>query len=123
MIRHAERLSGVNERLAQVVILAATICPVDICVIEGLRTVERQRQLVAEGKSKTMNSRHIIGQAVDLWDGKSWERSAFMPIREAMLEAGRRLGVNLTHGADWNRNGVIEGGRDSWDYPHWQIEK
>ena len=46
-----------------------------------------------------------------------------MPIREAMLEAGRRLGVNLTHGADWNRNGVIEGGRDSWDYPHWQIEK
>ena len=97
MIKHQEKLSGVNPKLVQVVLLAATICPVDIAVIEGLRTIERQRQLVADGKSKTMNSRHITGNAVDLWDGKSWERSAFMPIRKAMLEAGRRLGVNLTH--------------------------
>lgn len=112
MIKHQEKLSGVNPKLVQVVLLAATICPVDIAVIEGLRTIERQRDLVAQGKSKTMNSRHIIGQAVDLWDGKSWERSAFKPIIEAMEEAGRRLNVRLTGGYTWG-----------WDYPHWQIEK
>lgn len=112
MIKHQEKLSGVNPKLVQVVLLAATICPVDISVIEGLRTIERQRQLVAEGKSKTMNSRHIIGQAVDLWDGKSWDKAAFKPIIEAMEEAGRRLGVKLTGGYTWG-----------WDYPHWQIEK
>lgn len=122
MLKHAERLAGVNPRLVEAVQMAASICPIDIYVIEGMRSVTRQRELVAEGKSKTMNSRHLIGQAVDLWDGKSWERSAFTPIRDAMLKAGDLCGIQLTHGADWNRNGVIEGGRDSWDYPHWQIE-
>lgn len=122
MIKYAERLNGVNNRLVEVVKVAASICPIDIYVIEGMRTTERQRELVAQGKSKTMNSRHLIGQAVDLWDGKSWARESFLPIREAMLKAGSMCGVELTHGADWNRNGVIEGGRDSWDYPHWQIE-
>ena len=122
MIKYAERLKGVNPRLQQVVQLAATLCPIDIYVIEGVRSIERQRELVAAGKSKTMNSRHLNGGAVDLWDGKSWEREKFMPIRVAMLDAAARLRVDITHGADWNRNGIIEGGRDSWDYPHWQIE-
>ncbi|MEF4813635.1 M15 family metallopeptidase [Escherichia coli] len=112
MIRRQERLSGVNPELVKVVLLAASICPIDIWVIEGLRTVERQRQLVAEGKSKTMNSRHITGNAVDLWDGKSWDKKDFKPIIDAMEEAGRRLGVKLTGGYTWG-----------WDYPHWQIEK
>lgn len=112
MIKHQEKLSGVNPKLVQVVLLAATICPVDISVIEGLRTIERQRDLVAQGKSKTMNSRHLNGGAVDLWDGRSWDKSAFKPIIEAMEEAGRCLGVKLTGGYTWG-----------WDYPHWQIEK
>ena len=112
MIKYQEKLSGVNPKLVQVVLLAATICPVDISVIEGLRTIERQRDLVAQGKSKTMNSRHLNGGAVDLWDGRSWDKEAFKPIIEAMEEAGRRLGVNLTGGYTWG-----------WDYPHWQIEK
>ena len=55
MIKRQERLSGVNNKLCEVVLLAASICPVDIYVIEGLRTIERQRELVAQGKSKTMN--------------------------------------------------------------------
>ena len=122
MLKHAERLEGLNPRLVEAVKLAADICPIDIYVIEGMRSVSRQRELVQAGKSKTMRSRHLVGEAVDLWDGKSWERSAFHPIREAMLKAGLLCGVELTHGADWNRNGIIEGGRDSWDYPHWQIE-
>ena len=112
MIKHQEKLSGVNPQLVQVVLLAATICPVDIAVIEGLRTIERQRDLVRDGKSKTMNSRHLSGGAVDLWDGKSWDKAAFKPIIEAMEEAGRRLNVRLTGGYTWG-----------WDYPHWQIEK
>lgn len=112
MIKHQEKLSGVNPKLVQVVLLAATICPVDIYVIEGLRTIERQRDLVAQGKSKTMNSRHLSGGAVDLWDGKSWNNSDFKPIIDAMEEAAKRLGVKITGGYSWG-----------WDYPHWQIEK
>ena len=112
MIKRQERLSGVNNKLCEVVLLAASICPVDIYVIEGLRTIERQRELVAQGKSKTMNSRHITGGAVDLWDGKSWDKKDFAPIIEAMETAAKRLNVRLTGGYTWD-----------WDYPHWQIEK
>ena len=32
MIKHQEKLSGVNPKLVQVVLLAATICPVDISI-------------------------------------------------------------------------------------------
>lgn len=110
MIKHQERLNGVNGELVKVVLLAATICPVDIAVIEGMRTIERQRQMVAERKSKTMNSRHLTGRAVDLWDGKSWDKAAFKPIIEAMEEAAKRLNVKITGGYTWG-----------WDYPHWQI--
>ena len=112
MIKRSERLDGVNPQLVKVVELAAEICPIDIWVIEGLRTVERQRELVATGKSKTMNSYHLRGCAVDLWDGKSWNKADFKPIIDAMEESAKRLGVKITGGYSWG-----------WDYPHWQVEK
>jgi len=56
---------------------------IKICVLEWYRTKERQEQLVKEGKSWTMNSKHISGLAVDLgilkdgnisWDYKDYEQ-------------------------------------------------
>ena len=110
--RSLNNLAGVNEDLVKVVHRALELSEIDFTVIEGVRTKERQVELVNQGKSKTMNSRHLNGGAVDLWDGRSWDKAAFKPIIEAMEEAGRRLGVNLTGGYTWG-----------WDYPHWQIEK
>lgn len=112
MIRRYERLDGVNPRLIQVVELASEICAIDIWVIEGVRTMARQRELVAAGKSKTLRSYHLSGNAVDLWDGRKWDKAAFTPIIEAMEESARRLGVRITGGYSWG-----------WDYPHWQIEQ
>ena len=75
--RSWDRLRGVDPRLVGVVAYAITISEVDFTVLEGLRTAERQRELVAAGKSQTMNSRHLVGEAVDLgaWvDGTvSWD--------------------------------------------------
>lgn len=112
MIKRSERLAGVNPRLVVVVELAAEICPINIWVIEGLRTIERQKEMVAQKKSKTMRSYHLTGDAVDLWDGKSWDKKDFAPIIEAMESAAKQLGVKITGGYSWG-----------WDYPHWQIEK
>ena len=98
-------LKGVDTSLVEVVKLAITLTKVDFKVGEGLRTVQRQRELVAQGKSKTMKSKHIEGKAVDLWaivDGKvSWDWKYYEEIAKAMKQAAKQLKVNLVWGGDW----------------------
>jgi peptidoglycan L-alanyl-D-glutamate endopeptidase CwlK len=53
------RLQGVHPDLIKVMELALQRAPFPFRVIDGLRTVERQRELVRIGASKTMNSRHL----------------------------------------------------------------
>ncbi|URC22394.1 peptidoglycan LD-endopeptidase [Serratia phage vB_SmaM-Susuwatari] len=113
MLKHAEKMQGVHPQLQAVVRRAAEICTCDISVVEGLRTIEKQRQMVAEKKSQTMKSRHLLGQAVDLFNGKDWEHASFYPIADAMKQAAKELGVQITWGGDW---------KGSWDKPHFQIE-
>ena len=99
------KLAGVHPDLVRVVELAITRTPVDFRITEGLRTVARQRQLVAQGASKTMNSRHITGHAIDfvpLIAGKpSWAWPPFHPIAKAFKEAAAELGVPIIWGGDW----------------------
>lgn len=61
-----DRMKGVHPDLVKVVKRAIQISEVDFTVTEGLRDIERQRELVKSGASKTMNSRHLTGHAVDL---------------------------------------------------------
>ena len=42
----------------------------DPCCNEGLRSLERQKQLVAGGTSWTLNSLHLKGKAADIVDAK-----------------------------------------------------
>lgn len=103
--RSQANLSGVHADLVRVVRRALEISAVDFAVTEGLRTVERQRQLVAKGASRTMNSRHITGHAVDLApfiDGAiRWDWPPFYQIADAMKTAAGELGVALVWGGDW----------------------
>jgi len=64
--RSLKNLNGIHPDLRRVIDRALLDSPLDFVVIEGLRTKERQKQLVASGASKTMNSRHLTGHAVDL---------------------------------------------------------
>jgi len=100
-----EKLSGVSPELVKVVERAIQISPIDFFVTEGLRTVERQKMLVASGKSQTMKSKHIIGRAVDLaamphgtidWSWKYYEQLA-----EVMKKAAKELGIAIEWGGDW----------------------
>jgi len=112
-IRSLQNLSGVHPDLVAVVKRAIQITEVDFTVIEGIRSRERQKQLVAKGASKTMNSRHITGHAVDIapWP-ITWEEEAFIPIVEAMKQAADELGIAVVHGHDWG-----------WDSPHHQLDR
>lgn len=119
--RSLKRLHGVHPDLVAVVKRAIEITDMDFTVLEGLRTRQRQKRLVAKGASKTMRSRHIrakngYGHAVDLAplpNGQiSWDWKHFYPIEKAMKQAAKELGVSLQWGGDW---------RTFKDGPHWQL--
>ena len=111
------RLAGVHPKLCAVVSLAITISDIDFCVLEGIRTIERQRELVASGASQTMRSRHLTGHAVDLGamvGGEvRWDWPLYDQIAVAMKEAARLTGTPLEWGGDW-AGGFKDG-------PHWQL--
>jgi peptidoglycan L-alanyl-D-glutamate endopeptidase CwlK len=104
--RSKQRLVGVNQQLVRVVERAIVLTKQDFSVIEGLRSMERQRQLVAQGKSQTLNSKHITGHAVDLaaYSGGqiSWKLEQYDEIADAMAQAARDVGVGVRWGAAWN---------------------
>jgi len=100
--------------LVAVVKKAIEITTQDFAVTEGVRHIERQRFLVSTGSSKTMNSRHLTGHAVDLvpWP-VSWDWENFYPIADAMKQAAEELDVAIEWGGDW---------ASFPDGPHFQLD-
>ena len=117
--RSLDRLVGVNPSLVAVVRRAIQLTAVDFAVTEGVRTLARQKQLVAEGKSQTMNSKHIAGNAVDLvvmvGGVPSWEISDYVKVADAMKTAAKELKVSIRWGAAWSVDNltVFAGGAKS----------
>lgn len=112
------KLLGVRPELVAVATLALDRSLTDFRVTEGLRTLARQRQLVAEGASRTMNSRHLTGHTLDvvalvggvaLWDWRYYEQLA-----SAFKSAAEALGVAIVWGGDW------ENFRDG---PHFELHR
>lgn len=112
------RLSGVRPELVSVVRRALELSEVDFAVTEGLRTKERQAELVASGASQTMNSRHLTGHAVDLAPiiaGQiRWDWPPFYKLADAMKKAAAELGVPIVWGGDW---------RTFKDGPHFELDR
>jgi peptidoglycan L-alanyl-D-glutamate endopeptidase CwlK len=114
--RSLQRLEGVHPDLRSVMIYAIAISPVDFAITEGLRTLDRQKQLVEAGASKTMNSRHLTGHAVDVaafigrelrWDWPLYER-----LSESVKQAAKIVQIPIEWGGDWKR---------FRDGPHFQL--
>ena len=104
--RSLDRLEGVDERLVAVVKFAINATKTDFGVIQGLRTVEQQKELVAKGASQTMKSKHLDGLAVDLMayiNGRgSWELNLYDDLADAMKEGADLAGVSVRWGAAWH---------------------
>lgn len=110
--RSLDKLEGVYPTLVKVVKRAIETTTVDFGVTEGLRTVDRQRELVAAGKSQTMASKHLSGHAVDLvaYVGSdiSWELNLYDNICDAMAKAAREFDVAIKWGAAWSEGDIRE---------------
>lgn len=114
------KLEGAHPDLRKVIERAAALSSIDFTVLEVLRTVARQKELVAKGASKTMNSRHLPGpdgksRAVDIapMDGGqvSWAWPLYHKLAPVIKQAAKDVGVAIEWGGDWK-----------WaDGPHWQL--
>jgi len=114
--RSLSRLEGVHPDLVRVVKKAAALSDLDFTVLEGIRSVERQKQLVSQGASKTMNSRHITGHAVDLAPMIAgevrWDWPLYRRLAKIVKSAAADEKVPLQWGGDW---------REFKDGPHWEL--
>lgn len=104
--RSLNNLVGVDPKLVAVVKRAIELSTVDFAVTEGVRTLERQKQLLAKGATQTLQSKHIQGKAADLTafigTRPSWELNLYDNIADAMRHAAIELNVPVRWGGAWN---------------------
>ena len=117
-VRSEKNLVGIHPDLDKVVRKAEELSELEFIVTEGLRSKERQEQLVKAGASKTMNSRHLTGHAVDLavvvGGEVRWDWPLYSKLSNSMKEAAKQVGVPLEWGGDWE---------DFKDGCHFQLPK
>jgi len=117
--RSLKNLEGIHPDLRRVIDRALIESPLDFVVIEGLRTKERQKQLVESGASRTLNSRHLTGHAVDLVpigpNGKAaFDWPLYNRLGPAVKQAAEKEGVQIVWGGDW---------KSFKDGPHFELDR
>ena len=114
--RSLARLEGVHPDLVRVVKKAAAMSSLDFTVLEGLRTSARQKQLYDQGATKTMNSRHLTGHAVDLapmiGGTVRWDWPLYHQLAATVKAAAKAENDPIQWGGDW---------RTYKDGPHWEL--
>ncbi len=129
-----ERLVGVHPDIVKVAHQAITSTTVDSCILEGVRTMERQRLLFQAGASQTLNSRHLlalprddhlhfnlgpVGHALDIgaWVDHMvrWDWPLYYMLANAMKMAAMEVGIPIEWGGDWTTSFK--------DGPHYQLPR
>ncbi len=109
--RSERNLTGVHPDIIRVLRKAISLGVIDFSVIEGVRTLARQKQLYAQGRTTeghivtwTLNSRHIkqpdgYGHAVDLAPYPiDWQNEdKFWMLRGLIMGVARMEGVDLRY--------------------------
>lgn len=119
--KNLTKLSGAHPDLQKVIKRAAAISSIDFTILEVVRTLARQKELVAKGASTTMKSRHLPGpdgksRAIDIapLDGAqiSWAWPLYNKLAPIIKQAAKDVGVPIEWGGDWVK---------FRDGPHWQL--
>lgn len=113
------RLRGLHPDLILVAAHAITLTKFDFGITQGLRSIEEQTKYVEQGKSKTLNSRHLTGHAVDIHTYNEFGKPDnanryYKAVAYAFKQAAKQLGINIYWGGDYN----------GWfDGPHFYLSK
>ena len=112
------KLEGVHPDLQKLVRDAIGLSTIDFGISGGLRSRERQKELFDDGKSQTMNSRHLTGHAVDVYAWKdgavSWEFEDYETINIAFSQASKLTNIDYVWGGSW---------KSFKDGPHFELKR
>ena len=103
-----QRLKGVDDKL--ITVLSELIKIMDVTIIEGVRSKERQAELLKQGATKVKYSKHMEGKAVDLapypidWDN----RDGFHYMGGMIRGIAQQLNINVRWGGDWDSDGDVK---------------
>ena len=139
-----EKLSTCHKDLKIIMETALAISKVDFGISEGHRSVERQKQLFDEGKSKIDGitkkgmHNHEPSLAVDIYtyhpDLETRRKIAYDKSHLAYIAglvdavADRLFGLGFTThkirwGGNWDSDGVIDFDQSFDDFPHFELKK
>lgn len=122
------KLHTCDARLQEVALVALKITPMDFMVLEGYRSIEKQQEMFAKGRSKIDgttrlgNHNHTPSRAMDLapypidWD----DRERFYFLGGLILAVGAMTGVRLRWGGDWDSDGTFKD-QSFDDLPHFEL--
>ena len=117
MSRTEDNLKGIHPDLITLVHHVLAKYPGLFVVTEGLRTIERQKQLLAAGATTTLKSRHITGHAFDvaaLVNGEvRWDWPLYRKIADIIKAEAKTLNIGIQWGGDWVK---------FKDGPHFQLD-
>lgn len=103
--RSYKKMAGVRPELIAVATLALSRSKLDFGVTEGVRTIKRQRKLVSSGASRTMNSRHLTGDALDVVvyvnGSVRWDWPLYEQLAVEFKQAAADLNILIVWGGDW----------------------
>lgn len=116
--RSLKNLKGVHPDLVKLMHEASKETPVAFSITEGLRTRERQLALIKAGASKTLESRHLTGHAVDVAclvnEEVRWDWPLYRTLAKHIKEVAKRERVYIVWGGDW---------KSFPDGPHFELDK
>jgi len=103
--RSRSRLKGVDAKLVNV--LNELIKIMDVTIIEGVRSAERQKELLEKGATKVKYSKHMEGKAVDLAPYPiDWKnRDGFYYMGGMIRGIAHQMGLKVRFGGDWDSDG------------------
>jgi len=100
----------------------------DVTVLEGIRTEDRQKYLVETGMSKTLNSKHLpnqegLSEALDLAPYPiDWQdRERFIYMQGMIRGIAHMKGIEIRSGIDWDGDGNIKD-HTFFDGPHCELK-
>ena len=106
--RSKRRLKGIHPKLVSV--LNELVKIMDVTVIEGIRSEERQLELLEKGATKVKYSKHMDGKAVDLAPYPiDWkDRDRFHYMGGMVRGIAKQLNVSVRWGGDWDSDGEVK---------------
>ena len=116
--RSLKALEGVDGRLRA--ILDEAIRVYDFTVLEGVRSREKQAEMVEKGASKTMESKHLDGLAVDIAPHPiDWEDiKRFTYLAGIVVGIAHSMDIPIRWGGNWDRDNEILSDQKFDDCPH-----